>query len=388
MRKVWLAVWTWFFLVGAGRPPDIPFRVQMIDPGASETAAIADLNNDGQLDIVSGESWYEAPAWKKHPLREIGFNDNYIDNFSDLTLDVDGDGFVDIVQCGYFSKNIVWLKNPGKSGGPWVATEIDASGPVEFAFLVDLNNDGKALEILPEFDRANVPLAWFELQNGKWVKHVVSRQSYGHGIGAGDVNGDGRNDIITPMGWLEAPIDPRAAGEWTFHAADWDQHPIPAGGAGRTRFGFMYAVDINGDGRNDILTTSAHDYGLCWFEQDAQGNWMQRVIDRSWSQAHASAYVDLNGDGRKDLVTGKRYMAHNGNDPGEREPLGLYWYEHRKGQTGAIEWIRHIVDYGGRMGGGMQIQVMDIDGDGDLDIVSGGKSGLFLAENLTKSPRR
>jgi hypothetical protein len=50
-----------------------------------------------------------------------------------------------------------------------------------------------------------------------------------------------------------------------------------------------------------------------------------------------------------------------------------------------VEWIRHIIDYGGRMGGGMQIVVRDVDGDGDLDVISGGKSGLFLAENLTKS---
>ena len=98
--------------------------------------------------------------------------------------------------------------------------------------------------------------------------------------------------------------------------------------------------------------------------------------------------VDLNGDGQKDLVTGKRYMAHNGNDPGEREPLGVYWYEYRKDAKGGIEWIRHIVDYGGRMGGGMQIAVQDLNGDGALDIVSGGKSGLFLAENLSRQARR
>jgi len=98
--------------------------------------------------------------------------------------------------------------------------------------------------------------------------------------------------------------------------------------------------------------------------------------------------VDINGDGQADLVTGKRYMAHNGNDPGEREPLGGYWYEYRKGAKGAIEWVRHLVDYGGRMGGGMQLEVRDLDGDGDLDIVSGGKSGLSLAENQTKQPKR
>ena len=80
-------------------------------------------------------------------------------------------------------------------------------------------------------------------------------------------------------------------------------------------------------------------------------------------------------------------MAHNGSDPGEREPIGLYWYEFRPGPRGVV-WTRHIIDYGGRMGGGMQTDVKDMDGDGDLDVVSGGKAGLFVAENLTKSPKR
>jgi hypothetical protein len=398
MRKQALLLSAAVLLSAASRNPDIPFTDHMIDPGASETVAVADVNKDGHLDIISGDNWYEAPGWKKHHIRDINFSSNYVDNFSDLPVHVDGDGFVDIVQFGYFSRNIVWLKNPGKSGGEWKTTEIDASGPTEFAFLVDLNNDGKALELLPEFDRPEVPLAWFELAGGKWTKHVVSSKSYGHGIGVGDLNGDGRNDIITPQGWLEAPAEPRASGEWTFHATDWDQHAIPASGSApgtpvppisrRAHLGRMYVLDINGDGRPDILTSMAHDYGICWFENTADGKWTQHVIDNSWSQAHASLLVDLNGDGHLDFVTGKRYMAHNGNDPGEREPLGVYWYEYRKAQNGSVEWIRHIVSYGGRMGGGMQVEVVDLDGDGDLDVVSGGKSGVFFAENLTNAPAR
>jgi hypothetical protein len=159
----------------------------------------------------------------------------------------------------------------------------------------------------------------------------------------------------------------------------------------------MHVLDVNGDGRPDIVTSLGHDYGVMWFEQTADGQWIRHMIDNTWSQSHASILADVNGDGQLDFVTGKRFMAHNGSDPGEREPIGLYWYEFRKspppanGRSGAgatIEWFRHIVDYGGRMGGGLQIVVADMDGDGDMDIVTAGKSGLFIAENLTKSPTR
>ena len=218
------------------------------------------------------------------------------------------------------------------------------------------------------------PLAWFEVKHGAFVKHVVSPRSYGHGIGVGDINGDGRNDIVTPLGWLEAPADPRSG--WKFHQ-EFDLVSV----------GYIYVLEVNGDGRNDLVTSMAHDYGLFWMENLGGGKWAKHVIDDTWSQAHAMTMVDLNGDGRPDFVTGKRYMAHNGSDPGEREPLGIYRYAYWTVKDGSVEWIKHIIDYGGRAGAGMQIGVADLDGDGDLDLARGGKTGLFLFENLTKSPR-
>src|SRR5215475_6418665 len=124
----------------ATRPADIAFERQMIDPGASETVAVADINGDGRPDIVSGEFWYEAPGWTKHRFREINFTNNYVDNFSDLAMDVNGDGRIDIVSCSWFSKRLYWSENPGRAAGLWKDHPIETRSPVEFAFLVDLDN--------------------------------------------------------------------------------------------------------------------------------------------------------------------------------------------------------------------------------------------------------
>lgn len=360
-------------LLAVTRPPEISFAKHALDLGANEACAFADINGDGHLDIVSGENWYEAPGWTQHRFRDLNFTDNYIDDFSDLPLDVNGDGRPDIVSCAWFSKRLAWWENPGPAGGLWKAHDIQLGYNIEFAFLVDLDNDGKAREVLPQFGNADAPLTWYEAKDGKFVAHVVSNKSYGHGIGVGDVNGDGRNDILTPKGWFEAPADPRK-GDWKFHP-DWDE---------KQALGFMHVLDVNGDGRNDIVTSAAHDYGIFWLEQGPAGKWTKHMIDDSWSQAHALTIVDLNGDGKKDILTGKRFMAHNGHDPGEREPLGIYWYESVKMDDGRLQWVRHTIDYGTRTGAGMQIPVADLDGDGDLDFAVGGKSGLFLFENLTK----
>lgn len=357
------------FAFSAGKPPEILYQIHLIDPGPAETAAIADVNRDGKPDIISGEFWYESPAWVKHKFREIQFTNNYIDDFSDLPLDVNGDGRIDVVSCSWFSHKLWWNENPGSGTAMWKEHLITDQSPVEFAYLVDLDNDGKKQEVLPQFGNAKAPLTWYERKDGGFVAHPVSDRSYGHGIGAGDVNGDGRTDIITQAGWLEAPPDPRSDA-WTLHAE------FKLGDTS-----FIHVLDINGDGRNDLVSSMAHNYGIFWVEQNADHTWTKHDIDTSWSQGHSFVMTDLNRDGQPDFLTGKRFMAHNGNDPGEREPLGVYWYEFRKGEKG-VEWIKHLIDYGSRAGAGMQITPFDFTRKQYPDLVAGGKSGLFFFKSM------
>jgi hypothetical protein len=363
----------------------LPLRKHTLDLGISETVAVADINKDGRLDIVSGEYWYEqtaaearsGPRFVRHKFRELPYTFDYLEDLSDLAIDVDGDGYPDVVTCSYWSKPLTWWENPAGRNQPWREHLIDSGSPVEFVFLVDLLNSGKPLQLLPQFGDSNFPLSWYELAGSgapnPWIKHVVSSRSYGHGIGAGDINSDGRTDIITPKGWFEAPADPRH-GEWRFHP-EFDLGMV----------GFIHAHDVNGDGLADLVTTAAHNYGIFWCEQKkgtaGKRTWVKHVIDDAWSQAHAMTLADLNHDGRIELVTGKRYYAHD-HDPGANEPLGIYWYEQLQA-AGPPQWRRHLIDYSTRTGAGMQIAVVDVDRDGDLDIVVGGKSGLYLFENLT-----
>lgn len=361
------------FILAASRPPDIPFERHLLDYGAAETAAVADVNRDGKPDILSGEYWYEGPNWKQHRYRDLHFQNNYIDAFSDLPMDVDGDGWVDVITATWFSKKISWFRNPGKAGGEWKAANIVLGFNTEFAFLVDMDNDGKANELLPQFGNRDAPTAWFENKGGKWVQHTVSPKNFGHGIGAGDVNGDGRTDVLTAKGWLEAPANPRSE-NWVEHN-DWnfEEH-----------LSFIHVLDVNEDGKPDIVFGNAHDYGLYWLEKMPDGKWAKREIDRAWSQVHEVVLVDLNGDGKKDILTGKRFLAHD-HDPGAQDPNGIFWYERTPSPDGkGVAWVRHVIDFGGRAGGGMQLPVADLDGDGDLDFVAPGKGGLFLFENLTK----
>jgi HEAT repeat protein len=352
------------------------FRLHVINADSRfEAAGIADMNRDGKLDIFCGGFWYEAPAWKKHVVRDVPEEGDYYYDFANLPMDIDGDGWIDIADAAWHNKKLFWLRNPGKSGGQFEVIDIDTPGNIETALAVDINADGQ-LDVLPNIMSQ---AAWYEFGRDntaphgvKWTKHQLPQQAAAHGIGAGDVNGDGRCDVITPTGWLEQTKD---AGEpWRWHAEfDLGHASIP-----------ILAHDLDADGDADIIWGMGHNYGIYWLEQGASGgsrSWQKHLIDDSWSQPHFLLLVDLDNDGSDELVTGKRFHAHNGNDPGGNDPKCVYYY---KFDSNEKQWQRHLIHEGGDVGFGISTAALDIDADGDIDIVAPGKSGLFLLENLLK----
>jgi HEAT repeat protein len=349
------------------------WRLHVINADSRFEAATAfDVNRNGKLDIVCGGYWYEAPHWKKHFLREIKEEGGYHYDFANLAMDVDGDGWIDTVGAAWHNRMLYWVRNPGKAGGPWEVFEIDTPGNMETALAYDINGDGQ-LDILPNI---MTEAAWYEFrrdptapQGVRWHKHPLPKEAAGHGIGAGDVNGDGRMDIVTPRGWLEQTDD-----GWRWH---------PEFNLGHASIPIL-VHDVDGDGRADLIWGLGHNYGLFWLEQtveDGRRAWKRHLIDDSWSQPHFMLLADLNNDGRLELVTGKRYYAHNGNDPGANDPQCIYSYSF---DVSTRKWTRRLIHEGGRVGFGINTVAVDIDGDGDLDLIAPGKSGLYLLENLLK----
>lgn len=367
----------------------------------AECSSVLDINGDGKPDIAAGRNYYLAPDWKKYPNYRDGAATNGpdVDDNYEGTMDVNNDGRPDVLSSGWMLKQgVFWYENPGKTGAPWVSHTMHLAEGLEGMVIGNLaGRDGKDVLINYFARKPGRGLIWFEhLDQAPWFReHKLGPENVGvsHGSGIGDINGDGRMDVVTTSGWFEAPPKPTEQA-WIWHP-DYQFSAYGAngrpGGAGLP----ILVTDANGDGLNDILIGSDHGYGLGWYEQKMAGG--KRSFELHWIETeyptfHTMALADLDGDGKDELITGKQLLAHNGGDVGALEPVFVFYYTIDKGR-----FERHILsyslmepyfapDYKGAppeyvIGVGMRLSVGDLDGNGMKDVVVACRSGLYVFFN-------
>ena len=337
------------------------FKRVLIDKNNKcEACSVADFNNDGKLKILCGEFMYSGENFEiKTKICNITYDGNYVHDFCDYPLDVNGDGWLDVITGSWWSEGLYWRENPRDSGGEWKLHKIETMSNIETIRFYDIDNCG-TVEIFP--NTPGEPQCFFKLiGSGEFKRFVIGEGASGHGMGFGDLNVNGKTDIILWNGWLEQPDDVYSP-NWKFHGG----FEIPGA-----------SVPILGFG-NGFIVGAGHNYGLWWFEQK-DGEFIRHDIDTVCSQYHAMELCDIDNDSDLELITGARHFAHNGNDPGEHNPIGTYIF---KIKNNTFEKI--TLDYGPAdttSGVGISFWLADLTGNGYKDIIAPGKEGLYVFYN-------
>lgn len=371
---------------------DVRFeRVQLSREFHAEGGTAADVDSDGQGDVIVGPWIYWGPTFESkskfydgQPVDPAGYSANFV-MFND---DIDGDKWMDTIVIGFPGMESWWYRNPGKDKARnqlWerftILDVVDNESPT----MADIDGDG--VKDLICSSKGSYGFASRAGQDPKsmWKFTAISPNNnyhrYTHGLGVGDVNNDKRMDLLEKDGWWENP------GERSGEAAKepWKFHKVALAAPGGSQ---MFAVDLNGDGKNEILTgLSAHGFGLAYYNiLDVAQNKIEKVdimtsdaasspVGIAFSQLHAVDLGDINRDGVADFVTGKRWWAHATGDDGSQMPACLVWFETQR-SGGRVRFVPHVID--NSSGVGTQVMLVDVNGDKLLDIVSGNKRGAFL----------
>ncbi len=385
----------------SGQEGQLKFQPKLLTVDANEGIDLADLDGDGKLDVIAGRNWFQAPEFAPRPLRLIDDWNGYVESNGDFAIDVNQDGRVDVVAGSFLPTEVNWYENPGAEGLQlgqlWKKHLLVDTGlsQNEGSFLHDFDGDGIPEWISNSWKKENPVVVWKFTQsertqivnqgkgkNAKQVeqrvtvpslaKNLVGVDGNSHGMGFGDINNDGREDILIATGWYERPEGELWNKPWKFHP-DWEylHASVP-----------MLVKDLDGDGKNDLIWGKGHDFGLYWWQaegpdENGKLKFKQHLIDERFSQPHSLHLADLDGDGQEELITGKRVRAHNGNDPGGRDVPCMYYY---RWNSESNSFNRFVIDEG-HIGTGLQIRTADLNDDGKIDIAVAGKDGTWILFN-------
>ncbi|MCC6509815.1 MAG: VCBS repeat-containing protein [Pirellulaceae bacterium] len=382
----------------AAEPDLVRFQTQTLcDEYFSEGAGAGDLNNDGHMDVVYGPYWYAGPGFtEKHEIYapKPQNRERYADHFFAWVHDFDKDGQQDVFVVGFPGTPAYVYQNPGKSASDkhWTKHQVFDWVSNESPQLVNIVGDETPELVCTRdgfFGYATIDsTAGLKPWKFQAISEQVADKKFGHGLGVGDINGDGRMDIIHAKGWFEQPANLDAAGgRWVAHEASFS----PAYGGAE-----MYAYDVDGDGDQDVITSlAAHDFGLAWYEQTRQGDQIQfqrhdimgsKPLHNKYglvvSELHSVNLVDMDGDGLKDIVTGKTYYSHHKQSPGWDAGAVVVWFKLVRAKDG-VDWVPYRA--ADDTGIGRQLGVFDLNRDQLPDIVVGGMKGCSVITQNRRS---